>query len=435
MLFATAGKFAQMISSFGNKSAFSKSEAENVALDIRNILVESDVPLEYAKTFAENLKQKLLITKIETENKKAIIAHIVKDHIIKTFGGEFQPINVTHKSFTVSLFGPNGVGKTTTLVKIAKILQKQNKSTLCVSLDNYRPAAQQQLKELCNKNGIDYVPLTENNLDANFEILQKIHSSKSYDVILVDTPGLNHNDSEANNIITQITKHIAIDEKIFIIDGTFGQTSVDIIKGFQKNLDFTSSIVTKMDSDQVGGIFFSVKMITDKPIRYITTGEKVTDIAEFYPEKIANRIMGKGDIKQLLNEIRNVADTNTDMNSSIKRIMNDQMNFNDMMTQFNMIKKLGGIGKVASMIPGLSGIMGKVDGNVIKFISKQIAIIQSMTPEERENPELLKNEIERRQRVAKGASATVEDVDMLISKLHETSEMVKKNASKFMKNS
>jgi signal recognition particle subunit SRP54 len=425
MFLSTANKFSNLVNKIKG-SSFSEKELESISIDIRNILLEADVPLDYIKDFLQQLNIKLSKSTVKSSDKQAVLLKIIEDHMIKTLGCEFKNITLDSSVKKIMLIGSNGVGKTSFLVKFANILKKQSKKDICCfSFDKVRPAAQLQLKKLCLNNNIDYFDLDSDDLQENAALVNKIEKSGSFPLMLIDTPGINHNDKKAIQYLLEIKQLLNIDEVWLVIDGTFGQNVVNIINAFTDILPIDSFIVTKMDSDQRGGVIFSIKYLSDKPIRYLTDGEKIDDIKEFHPDRITKRILGKGDMKQLIETANKTVDKK-EIETIAQRIVNGNLNFEDLLLQLNSIKKMGGLPKIASLVPGLSSMVGKIDSNMINYIDKQIAIIGAMTTQERLDPKLVL-ENSRATRIAKGASVKIQDVFDIKKRLDETQKMLSKN--------
>lgn len=431
MLLATANKFGELLNKLKNKPTFTNEDISKLSIDIRNILVEADIPLEYVNIFIDSLVKKISDVDFKIQDRQAVVAKILHNHITETLGGATESIKFDQEERFL-IIGPNGVGKTSFLTKFANLIKVKNqKSVCCMSLDKIRPAAQTQLKQMCNTANIPYADLQSDNINENLETAAQVIASNEFEVILIDTPGLNHNDQEAVERIKKIYNELECTQVVFVIDAIFGSNSLNIIKEISKSLPISWITVTKSEADQRGGIFMSCRYACNGkiPIRYITTGEKINDIEEFNPDNITRRLMGQGDLKYLMNSMESVSSKQSIEEVLTRMQSTGKLNFNDLANQLKYVEKLGGIAKIASVVPGISGMISKVTPEMQEYMKLQIAIINSMTPEERIKPELVMQP-DRAQRIAKGAGVDIQMIFELKKRLDDASAMLQKTIKK-----
>lgn len=414
MFIETANKFLNLFSSIYSTNGFSNDEIELICRDIRNILIESDVPLEYIKDFICELKKKIPNKDIKKKDKKIFIAKLLYRYISNILGNiEREYIPIENKINIIALFGSNGVGKTSTIVKIANFLKQKypEKKILCVSFDIIRLAAQEQLESLCKTHHIECLKMPFDNNIKNLKILHDMLKINYFDIVLVDMPGINHKNNNSVNSLENIIKSLHIKEKWLVVDSTFGSNSTDMIKSFIDNLHVNSIIVSKVDANSKGGIFFTIKYITNIPVIYITYGENIMNISKFDSKSITNRILGNGDIKELWTVINN--------DGIRKKTFDDKtFNFNILLSHLKTIKKFGSFKILTSFLPGFNKTISKLDQKATDFLKKQISILESMTSLERMNVKLL-NEESRIKRIAFGSGNSINDTRHIIDKLKE----------------
>ena len=392
--------------------------------DVRRALIDADVNYKVAKTFTDKVKQKALGMNVLTAVKPGqLMVKLVHDELAELMGGEAVGLNLEGKPAIILMSGLQGSGKTTFSGKLANMLKrKQHKNPLLVACDIYRPAAIQQLivvgesvevpvySEPGNK---DVVAIAQNAL--------KEAKAKGHDVVIVDTAGRLAIDEEMMNEIATLKEALQPDETLFVVDSMTGQDAVNTAKEFNDRLDFDGVVLTKLDGDTRGGAALSIRTVVTKPIKFVGTGEKMEAIDAFHPSRMADRILGMGDIVSLVERAQEQFDEQEALRLQ-KKIQKNKFDFNDFLGQIQQIKKMGNIKDLASMIPGvgkaLKGI--DIDDDAFKGIE---AIIQSMTPKERSNPEILNQS--RRMRIAKGSGTTVQDVGRLIKQFDQTRKMMK----------
>ena len=392
--------------------------------DVRRALLDADVNYKVAKNFTDTVKQKALGQNVLTAVKpQQLMVKIVHDELAALMGGETAEINLKGHPSVILMAGLNGAGKTTLSGKLALLLKsKKNKNPLLVGCDVYRPAAIEQLKVLGQQ--IEVPVYSEpDSKDAIKIALNGIHEAKAkgYDVVILDTAGRLAIDEELMQEITAIKEATTPDETLFVVDAMTGQDAVNTAKEFNDRLDFDGVVLTKLDGDTRGGAALSIRTVVNKPIKFVGTGEKLEALDQFHPSRMADRILGMGDIVSLVERAQEQYDEE-EAKRLQKKIQKNQFDFNDFMAQIQQIKKMGNIKDLASMIPGVGKAIKDIDidDNAFKSIE---AIIQSMTPKERTNPEILNTS--RRNRIAKGSGTSIQEVNRLIKQFDQMRKMMK----------
>lgn len=392
--------------------------------DVRKALLDADVNFKIAKTFTDTVKEKAIGQNVLTSLKpNQLMVKIVHDELAQLMGGASVDINLKGSPTVILMSGLQGSGKTTFSGKLANLLKtKRSKNPLLVACDVYRPAAIEQLKVLGEQLGVPvYSDLENKNPVSIAEAAIKHAKLHGNDVVIVDTAGRLAVDEAMMNEIAAIKKAINPQEILFVVDSMTGQDAVNTAKEFNDRLDFDGVILTKLDGDTRGGAALSIRSVVNKPIKFVGTGEKMDALDVFYPERMADRILGMGDIVSLVERAQEQYDEE-DARRLQKRIAKNQFDFNDFISQIQQIKKMGNIKDLAAMIPGMGKALKDVDldDNAFKGIE---AIIHSMTPLERANPALLNGS--RKQRIAAGSGTTIVDVNRLLKQFDQTSKMMK----------
>ena len=392
--------------------------------DVRRALLDADVNYKVAKTFTDTVKQKALGMNVLTAVKPSqLMVKIVHDELAQLMGGEAAEIQLNSRPSVILMSGLQGSGKTTFSGKLANMLrQKRHKNPLLVACDVYRPAAIDQLKVVGEQIGVPVYSEPENK--NVIEIATRaIHEAKAkgYDVVIVDTAGRLAVDEEMMTEIYNLKNAINPDETLFVVDSMTGQDAVNTAKEFNDRLNFDGVVLTKLDGDTRGGAALSIRTVVTKPIKFVGTGEKMEAIDVFHPERMADRILGMGDIVSLVERAQEQFDEE-EARRLQKKIQKNKFDFNDFLGQIEQIKKMGNIKDLAAMIPGVGKAIKDVDidDNAFKGIE---AIIKSMTPKERTNPEILNQS--RRMRIAKGSGTNLQDVNRLIKQFDQTRKMMK----------
>ena len=392
--------------------------------DVRRALLDADVNYKVAKTFTDTVKKKALGMNVLTAVKPGqMMVKIVHDELADLMGGESVGLKLEGRPAIILMSGLQGSGKTTFSGKLANMLKtKQHKNPLLVACDVYRPAAIEQLKVVAAQIGVPVY--SEDNNKNVVEIANnaiKEAKTKGNDVVIIDTAGRLAVDEEMMNEIETLKNSVNPDETLFVVDSMTGQDAVNTAEEFNDRLDFDGVVLTKLDGDTRGGAAISIRTVVTKPIKFVGTGEKMEAIDVFHPSRMADRILGMGDIVSLVERAQEQFDEE-EAKRLQKKIQKNKFDFNDFLGQIQQIKKMGNIKDLASMIPGVGKAIKDIDidDNAFKGIE---AIILSMTPKERTNPEILNTS--RRQRIAKGSGTNIQDVNRLIKQFDQTRKMMK----------
>lgn len=392
--------------------------------DVRRALLDADVNYKVAKSFTDTVKKKALGMNVLTAVKPSqLMVKIVHDELAELMGGEAAELRLNGRPSIVLMSGLQGSGKTTFSGKLANMLkQKQHKNPLLVACDIYRPAAIDQLKVVGEQVGVPVYsePDNKNVVEIANNAIREA-KAKSYDVVIVDTAGRLAVDEEMMTEIYNLKNAINPDETLFVVDSMTGQDAVNTAKEFNDRLDFDGVVLTKLDGDTRGGAALSIRTVVTKPIKFVGTGEKMEAIDVFHPSRMADRILGMGDIVSLVERAQEQFDEE-EARRLQKKIQKNKFDFNDFLGQIEQIKKMGNLKDLAAMIPGVGKAIKDVDidDNAFKGIE---AIIKSMTPKERANPEILNQS--RRMRIAKGSGTNIQDVNRLIKQFDQTRKMMK----------
>ena len=392
--------------------------------EIRRALIDADVNYKVAKTFTDEVKQKALGQDVLRSVKPGqMMTKIVRDELAALMGGTATDISLEGNPAVILIAGLQGSGKTTFSGKLASYLKsKKGRQVLLVAGDVYRPAAIDQLKILGETVGVEvYTEPGNNNPVQIAENAIKYAKQKSYNTVIVDTAGRLAVDEAMMVEITAIKAAVNPSETLFVVDSMTGQDAVNTAKEFNDRLDFDGVVLTKLDGDTRGGAAISIRSVVDKPLKFISSGEKMDALQVFHPERMADRILGMGDVVSLVERAQEQFDEE-EARKLKKKLMKNQFNFNDFRDQINQVKKMGNLKDLASMIPGMGKALKDIDIPDDAFKQTE-AIIDSMTPAERENPEIIN--ASRRERIAKGSGTQLEDVNRLIKQFDQTRKMMK----------
>jgi len=406
--------------------------------EVRKALLDADVNFKIAKTFTDTVKQKAMGMNVLNAIKPSeMMVKITHDELTALMGGQSQDINLKGTPTVILIAGLQGSGKTTFSGKLASYLKnKKGRSVLLTACDVYRPAAIEQLKVLGGQ--VDVPVYTEDgNLDPVKIAKEAINFAKlrGYNTVIIDTAGRLAIDQEMMNEIARIKDAVKPQEILFVVDSMTGQDAVNTAKEFNDRLNFDGVVLTKLDGDTRGGAALSIRSVVDKPIKFVSSGEKMEALDVFYPERMADRILGMGDIVSLVEKAQEQFDSE-EARKLQKKIAKDQFNFEDFLNQIQQIKKMGNLKDLASMIPGVGKAIRDMDFDDNAFKSIE-AIIKSMTPAERNDPTLLNGN--RRKRIATGSGTNIQEVNRLIKQFDDTRKMMKmmssgKNMSRMMQN-
>ena len=392
--------------------------------EIRRALIDADVSYKVAKNFTDDVKQKALGQDVLTSVKPGqMLTKIVRDELALLMGGTATDINLEGNPAVVLIAGLQGSGKTTFSGKLAAFIKsKKGRQVLLVACDVYRPAAIDQLKILGETVGVEvYTELGNNNPVEIAKNAIGYARQKGYNTVIVDTAGRLAVDEAMMVEITNIKATINPSETLFVVDAMTGQDAVNTAKEFNDRLDFDGVVLTKLDGDTRGGAAISIRSVVNKPLKFISSGEKMDALMVFHPERMADRILGMGDVVSLVERAQEQFDEEQARKLK-KKLIKNQFNFNDFRDQIAQIKKMGNLKDLASMIPGMGKMLKDVDIPDDAFKQTE-AIIDSMTPEERENPEIIN--ARRRERIAKGSGTTVAAVNRLLKQFEQTRKMMK----------
>jgi len=419
-----------------NIRGMGKITEENISdamREIRVALLEADVNYQVVKEFINNVKEKLLGEEVQKSLKPdELFIKVIKDELVTLLGGDYAPLTIEGKPTVLLLAGLQGSGKTTTAGKLANLVRKKHaKNPLLVACDIYRPAAIEQLQTIGKQLNIevytegknDPVEITKNALSYAKE--------KGYDYIIIDTAGRLQVDEKLMDELKNIAAVSNPQEIILVIDAMMGQDAINVINGFNEALKLTGAILTKLDGDTKGGVALSVRHLTNVPIKFVGDSEKLDGISEFYPERMAERILDMGDILSIAEKVENVI-SEDEAKYSAKRMQSGKFDLEDFLNTMKQIKKLGPLEKIIKMLPqarsmGLNNV--SIDPKDMAHIE---AIILSMTPKERRNPDILK--ATRKQRIAKGSGRSVEEVNRLLKQFEQMKQMMKQMSNGKMPN-
>ena len=392
--------------------------------DVRRALLDADVNYKVAKTFTDTVKQKALGQNVLTAVKPSqLMVKIVHDELATLMGSESVDLKLEHRPSVILMAGLNGAGKTTLAGKLALFLKtKKNRRPLLAACDTYRPAAIEQLRVLAEQIEVPiFMNLEEKDpVKIALAAIQEA-KAKSYDTVIVDTAGRLAIDEALMNEIAAVKAATSPDETLFVVDAMTGQDAVNTAKEYNSRLDFDGVVLTKLDGDTRGGAALSIRAVVDKPIKFVGTGEKMEALDVFHPDRMADRILGMGDIISLVERAQEQYDE-AEARKLQRKIQKNQFDFNDFLAQLQQIKKMGNIKDLAAMIPGVGKAIKDVDVDDSALLGVE-AIILSMTPYERRHPEVLN--ASRKTRIAKGSGKTVHDVNRLLKQFDQTRKMMK----------
>lgn len=419
-------KLQSIIASVSGNASITEDNIQDALREIRRALLAADVSLTTVKAFITDIKEKALGAEVVKSVKPSeMLIKIVNDELIKILGSENSKLNLTSKPSVIIMLGLQGSGKTTSSAKLALMLKKDGKNPLIIAADVYRPAAILQIETLSKDNEIDFFKI-EDTKDVQKIVKQGLEFAKenNNNVVIIDTAGRLQIDSEMMAELMLIERTVKTDEKLLVIDSMTGQEAINVAKNFDEQLGITGVILTKLDGDTRGGAALSVVHSTGKPIKLIGTGEKIEPLEEFYPDRIASRILGMGDIVSLVEK----AQKNIDIEETKKleeNIMKNRFSFNDFLKMQKQLKMLGSFGGILGMLP-IKGLKSedkdKISSEGEKHLKKFEVMISSMTPKERLQPDLINGS--RKARIAKGAGMDISEVNALINEFNQMRSMM-----------
>ncbi len=411
-----------------SKGKLREQDVKDAMREVRLALLEADVNYKVAKDFTNTVAEKCIGEKVmESLTPAQMVVKIVRDELTALMGSEQARLKTSDKIPTIIMMcGLQGSGKTTHAAKLAKFLKKNGHRPMMVAGDIYRPAAIDQLKVLGEQIG---VPVFEKGTERPEKtVVEAVKFARDYghDYLILDTAGRLHIDEELMAELTRITKAVTVNNILLVIDSMIGQDSVNIAKSFNEQLAVDGVILTKLDGDTRGGAALSVRAVTGKPIMYCGVGEKLDDLEEFHPDRMASRILGMGDVLSLIEKVESEIDEKQALETA-KRLQENKFDMNDLLAQFEQIKKMGNIKDLLAMMPGMGAQIKDADIDERAMLRTE-AIIKSMTKREREKPELLN--ASRRRRIAAGSGTTVEDVNRLMKQYEQMKKMFKSMSGK-----
>jgi signal recognition particle subunit SRP54 len=389
--------------------------------------LEADVNYQVARDFTERVKQKALGQKVQSSKITAgqLLVKITHDELVQLMGGNEADLNLNTNPSVILMAGLQGSGKTTFSAKLAKFLKtKRSKHPLLIACDVYRPAAIDQLKVLGQQINVEVFSIpNEKNPIKIAEKGIEYAKEKHYNVVIIDTAGRLSIDEEMMNEISLIKNKVQPNEILLVVDAMTGQDAVNTAKAFNDRLNLTGVVLSKMDGDTRGGAAISIKSVVQKPIKFISQGEKLDAIDVFYPDRMADRILGMGDIISLVEKVQQEIDEK-EARKIAKKMAKNQLDLEDLLTQIQMMKKLGGVGSIASFMPGLSSVAKNLNiEEAEKIIKHTEAVILSMTPEERRKPEIINQS--RKLRIAKGSGTSIQEVNRVIRMYEDMKKLAK----------
>ena len=422
-------KFEEIFSSLKKAPSLDEKQVDEGLKNIRLALLEADVSLEVVKEFINRVKPKALGQEIvRSTSPGQMVVKIVYDELVSFLGDKTSDIQLNAvPPVPIMLVGLQGSGKTTTTAKLARFLEKNNKKkVMMASLDVYRPAAQEQLRLLGEQNNISTLPVIEGQVPT--DICRRAISAANLngsEVILFDTAGRTQIDFQMMNEIKQIENIINPSETILVADSLTGQVAANVAKEFKNTVNLTGIVLTRSDGDGRGGAALSMKYVADVPIKFLGVGEKIENFEVFYPDRIANRLLGMGDIVSLVEKASEDLDQEN-LKKTEEKLKKGQFSLEDYLSQLRQMKKMGGIEGIMSFLPGVSKIKSQMDqaGVEEKIITQNEAVILSMTKKERENPKIIDGS--RKKRIANGSGTDVADINKLLKQFKMMSEMMKR---------
>jgi signal recognition particle subunit SRP54 len=430
-------RLAKTAQSLRGQGRLTESNVTDALRDVRMALLEADVALPVVRTFVEDVKQRALGEEVLTSlTPGQVFISIVQEELVKVMGEANEQLSLNVQPPAVILMaGLQGAGKTTTVAKLARLLhEREKKKALLVSCDIYRPAAIDQLKTLAGQVGAEFFPSSTDQDPAQIAKDAIDHARKQHiDVVLVDTAGRLHIDNDMMDEIKRVHAAAKPVETLFVVDSMTGQDAANTAHAFDEALPLTGVVLTKTDGDARGGAALSIRQITGKPIKFMGVGEKIDELEPFYPDRVASRILGMGDVLSLVEEVQQKVDQDKAAKLAKKVKKGRGFDFDDLKEQFEQMQNMGGMSGLIDKLPGMGGMAAQVKDKVNdREIRRMIAIIQSMTPKERKFPDIIKGS--RKRRIAAGCGLQVQDVNRLMKQHQQMRKMMKKMSKGGMAN-
>lgn len=427
-------RMSSIIKKLKGQSRLTESNIDEMLREIRTALLEADVNFKVVKEFTNRVKEQAIGQEVlKKVSPSQMIVKIVHDEIVKLLGEDQCEITfVSHRPAVVMMVGLQGSGKTTTTGKLARLMKKKlAKKVLVAAGDVYRPAAIDQLQTVATQVGVDFFSLGDkvSPVEIALKALEKATAEK-YDVLIIDTAGRLQIDEVLMQELVDIENAVHPNEELLLVDAMAGQDAINVAKAFHEKLKLTGMIMSKLDGDSRGGAALSIKHLTGIPIKYIGVGEKLDDLEIFYPDRMADRILGMGDVVSLVEKVQEEIDEKS-ARKAANKMMSGTFDLEDMLAQMEQMNKLGPLGKILKMIPGMPKISEEDQEKANVQMKKVRAIIHSMTPKERKNPEIIKNS--RKQRIALGSGTTATDINKLLNQFEQMKKMMKEMPSMMKK--
>ncbi len=425
-LFASLSeRLNHIFSKLTKRGKLTELEIRTAMREVRIALLEADVNIRVAKEFIATVSEKAVGQQVlESLNPAQQVIKIVNDELIALMGPANAKLEVSPKPPTVIMMcGLQGAGKTTMCAKLAVLLKKQGKRPLLVACDIYRPAAIDQLKVVGGKAGAEVFEKGTQAPPKTAKQAVEYASRMGFDTVIIDTAGRLHIDEKLMLELEEIKKEVPVHEILLTVDAMTGQDAVNVAETFNSRLSITGVILTKLDGDTRGGACLSIKAVTGKPIKFIGVGEKITDLEPFYPDRMASRILGMGDVLSLIEKAQEAV-SEQQAKELERKMRENSFTLTDYLSQFEMLKKMGGANALMSMLPGAGKLKVKEGDIDEKRIERIKAMILSMTPKERDNPQIIN--YSRKQRIAKGSGTTIQEVNQLLKQFEQTKELMKR---------
>ena len=418
-------KLQNVFKNLRGKGRLSEADVKASLKEVKMALLEADVSFKVVKQFIKAVEERAIgadVMNSLTPGQQVI--KIVHEELIRLMGSETTELRLNSGITVLMMMGLQGAGKTTTAAKLAGKLKAKGKRPLLVACDVYRPAAIKQLQVNGEKQGVEVFTMGENQKPVNIAKGAYEYARKNgFNVVILDTAGRLHIDEDMMKELQEIRENLQIDQTLLTVDAMTGQDAVNVATAFEEKIGIDGVILTKLDGDTRGGAALSIKAVTGKPILYVGMGEKLSDLEQFYPDRMASRILGMGDVLTLIEKAQETVDEEK-AKAMTQKLKKAQFGFDDYLESMNQMKKMGGISSVLGMIPGLGGKMKDLEGMIDeKDMARKEAIIYSMTPAERSNPDLLNPS--RKARIARGAGVDMAEVNRFVKQFEQTRKMMK----------
>ena len=419
-------KLQNVFKKLRSKGALTEADVKEALKEVKMALLEADVNFKVVKQFIKSVQERAIGQDVMTGlNPGQMVIKIVNDELVKLMGSETTEIALKSSGITVIMMvGLQGAGKTTTTAKLAGKFKSKGKKPLLVACDVYRPAAITQLQVNGQKQGVEVFSMGDKNKPVDIAKAALEHAKQNnYNVVLIDTAGRLHIDEDMMAELQEIKEHVEVDQTVLVVDAMTGQDAVNVSESFSQKVGIDGVILTKLDGDTRGGAALSIKAVSGKPILYVGMGEKLSDLEQFYPERMASRILGMGDVMSLIEKAQESFDQSkaAEMEQKLKKA---QFDFDDYLTSMEQMRNMGGLSSILNMLPGMGSKMKDIEGMIDeKDMARKEAIVRSMTPKERSNPDLLNPS--RKKRIANGAGVDIAEVNRFVKQFEQARKMMK----------